>query len=188
VRLHQARFGDRAHGGGCFADPRFETFLRAATERLAARRQARLVWCEVDGEPIAIQLLLTAPGSAAMYQSGFDPRYRHLEPGYLLYALSFRALIAEGIAKFDFLRGNEPYKATWLAQPTPLTRLIAVAPRSSAQLRYYSWQWARLLKRSALATWRGGRSVAPAESAEAPVACVEGGGASPLVQPAVHRD
>ncbi len=157
VRLHQARFRDRTDDGGCFADSRFEQFLRDAAIELAAKQQAKIVWCEHLGRAISAHLYLLGRRTVAMYQSGFDPDYQHLEPGYLLYTLALRSLIESGYAHFDFLRGDETYKAGWAARAVPLARLVCVAPRATSRIRHRTRCWARSLKRAAVQTWKNRR-------------------------------
>lgn len=154
VRLHQARFRERTDDGGCFADSRFEQFLRDAAIELAAKQQAKIVWCEHLGRAISAHLYLLGRRTVSMYQSGFDPDYQHLEPGYLLYSLALRSLIEAGYAHFDFLRGDETYKAGWAARAVPLTRLVCVAPRATSRIRHRSRCWARSLKRAAVRAWK----------------------------------
>ncbi len=132
IRLHQARresVGDH----GCFADQRFELFLREAIGNMLANGSACIGVCEVSGVVIGVQLLLLGSDTAFMYQSGIDPNYLAMEPGHanvtggLLYAIS------KGLKNYDFLRGDEPYKAYWGAQPQPLQRVILAPPTLKAQ-------------------------------------------------------
>ena len=51
--------------------------------------------------------------------------------------------IAEGHTKFDFLRGDEPYKPHWRATPRPTWRRQAAAPRRWAKIRRQTWDRAR---------------------------------------------
>ena len=159
VRLHELRF-IKKYGGGCFSDPVFEEFLRTAAIALSARQAAKIVWVEHLGRPISSQIYLLSPTTAHMYQSGVDPDYLHLEPGHLLFTEVLRRLIAQGYSKLDFLRGDEAYKGGWNAQAVPLTRLIAVAPRATSRWRYGSRNWARSLKRAAVAAWRARKAQA----------------------------
>ncbi|MBA4020143.1 MAG: hypothetical protein C0483_23525 [Pirellula sp.] len=170
VRLHQARFRDRTDDGGCFVDSRFEQFLRDAAIALAAKQQAKIVWCEHLGRAISAHLYLLGRRTVAMYQSGFDPDYQHLEPGYLLYSLAIRSLINAGYAHFDFLRGDETYKSGWAARPIPLARLVCVAPRATSRIRHRTRCWARSLKRVAVRTWKSRRGEGAASpAAPAPI-------------------
>ena len=85
-----------------------------------AAGKLRLSWLELDGAPIAIEYSFTGGDTVYYYQGGFDPAVSKLGPGWLMTALSMRAAIAEGYRYFDFLRGDEPYKASWNATPRPL--------------------------------------------------------------------
>ena len=52
---------------------------------------------------------------------------------------SLRAAIEQGYRRFDFMRGDEAYKASWGAQPVPTVETRVVARRSSAHLRHTAW-------------------------------------------------
>jgi CelD/BcsL family acetyltransferase involved in cellulose biosynthesis len=58
------------------------------------------------------------------YNAGSDPTALDLSPGVLLAAECVRFAAAEGKRKFDFLRGNEPYKYTWGSVDEPIQRLL----------------------------------------------------------------
>ncbi|QDV25636.1 GNAT family N-acetyltransferase [Aureliella helgolandensis] len=132
IRLHQARrssLGDE----GCFADPRFEPFLKQAVEGLLSQQAARFVVCEVEDQIIGVQLQFVSGSSIQMYQSGVDPAFMRLEPGHALVYYSVENAIEEGRSYYDFLRGDEPYKAHWGAQPISLVRRKLIAPNWRAQ-------------------------------------------------------
>jgi CelD/BcsL family acetyltransferase involved in cellulose biosynthesis len=62
--------------------------------------------------------------SLLFYNAGIDPDAFDLSPGVLLtYAYIERAL-ERGLRRFDFLRGNEPYKYEWGAVDEPIQRLL----------------------------------------------------------------
>ncbi|MEM7783844.1 MAG: GNAT family N-acetyltransferase [Planctomycetota bacterium] len=122
VQLHQLRrsaVGDK----GCFADSKFESFLQAAVQRLRLRNQADILTIQRDGRPIASTLIFQGPETMYMYQTGFDPEFSKLEPGYLLIVAAMKKAIRLGLKTFDFMRGNEPYKAKWNAQPNSLIQI-----------------------------------------------------------------
>ena len=97
----------------------------------------RLSWLELDDAPIAIEYSFTGGDTVYYYQGGFDPGVSQLGPGWLMSALSLRAAIAEGYRYFDFLRGDEPYKASWNATPRPLVerRVAGRRPRRACDTR-----------------------------------------------------
>lgn len=76
-----------------------------------------------------------APISAAMgfaygdrlylYNSGYDPAYAANSAGIAAVGLLLRDAADEGLAVFDFLQGNEPYKYTLGAEDAPVYRVTA---------------------------------------------------------------
>jgi CelD/BcsL family acetyltransferase involved in cellulose biosynthesis len=128
VRLHQAR-RESAGDEGCFRDPQFAAFLRQAMKNMLARGTARFCLCEHQGKPIAAQMQLLSDTTVFMYQTGADPHYMHLEPGHSVIAGALMYAMECGHTTYDFLRGDEPYKAFWGASPVALNRII-LAPRT----------------------------------------------------------
>jgi hypothetical protein len=127
VRLHQLR---RTQVGdpGCFADPRFERFLKRAVLGFASFDQAWFSVVTFDERPLAILLMFDSGQTTSMYQSGIDTERLNLEPGHIVNAATIRHAINDGKRAFDFLRGDEPYKAGWLAQRVPLYRTYLFPP------------------------------------------------------------
>jgi CelD/BcsL family acetyltransferase involved in cellulose biosynthesis len=147
VDLHQKRrqsLGDP----GVFASPRFTAFHRQVTSRLLAAGRLRLFWAEFDGRPIAAEYALLGGRTIYYYQSGIDPESADLRPGWLAVAGSLRQAIADQFQWFDFLRGDEPYKASWGARPVGLTSVRAVGSPLSARARDRAWQAGRRLKQA----------------------------------------
>jgi len=58
------------------------------------------------------------------YNAGIDPDARELSPGVLLMAELIRAALGAGARRFDFLRGDEPYKYEWGSVDEPIQRLL----------------------------------------------------------------
>lgn len=132
--LHQRRrqsLGDP----GCFADPRFESFLANATVSLAESARAQINLLEYMDRPLAANLEFVAGDSVYMYQTGFDPGYIELEPGHITFTWAIQASIERGFQNFDFLRGDEPYKSRWKSSRIPLYRTQIVPNRLPARLR-----------------------------------------------------
>jgi CelD/BcsL family acetyltransferase involved in cellulose biosynthesis len=143
--LHTLRHQAKGEAG-CFADKRFGQFLRIALPAMVATGQAEFVHCSQAGQPLATQLLLRGAGGQWMYQSGLDPQFQHLEPGHLVIAGSLRAAVLSGASFFDFMRGDEPYKATWSAKPTPLQRISYIPHARLPQLADATYSWLRELR------------------------------------------
>src|SRR5262249_30656192 len=119
VDLHQRR--QRALGQtGCFASQPFAQFHRDVLPWLLQTDQLRLHWLELDGRPIAAEYHFTSDGVMYAYQSGIDPESLAHEPGRLATIATLQAAIEQGFTSYDFLRGDEPYKAHWRAEPRRL--------------------------------------------------------------------
>ena len=58
------------------------------------------------------------------YNAGMDPDARDLSPGVTGTAAYLRDRLEAGRRRFDFLRGNEPYKYEWGAVDEPIHRLL----------------------------------------------------------------
>jgi CelD/BcsL family acetyltransferase involved in cellulose biosynthesis len=138
VELHQGRresLGER----GCFASDRFGDFLRDASEQCLATGTLRLSWLEYDGRPIAAEYMLQGGGVVYAYQAGVDPKRLDVEPGRMIAARLIQGAIEEGLAGFDFMRGDEPYKAHWRAKPRQLVEWRVIPRRAMPQIRHTAW-------------------------------------------------
>jgi CelD/BcsL family acetyltransferase involved in cellulose biosynthesis len=146
VDLHQRRRQTLGQNG-CFASPRFAAFHGDVSRRMAAAGSLRLDWLEIDGEPAAAEYHLTAGGISYAYQAGVAPEMIDDEPGRAITVALIRQAIADGLTAIDFLRGDEPYKAHFRAEPRKSIALRVVAPRAAARWRNRVWQTGDGLKR-----------------------------------------
>jgi len=138
VRLHQRRresLGDR----GCFSSARFAAFHEETARRLLELGSLRLVWLSVDGRTVAAEYQVLGESVVYAYQSGIEPTALEHEPGRLITVATLRHAIAEGRRAFDFLRGDESYKAHWRAQPRPTQDIRVLAEARGARLRHNLW-------------------------------------------------
>jgi CelD/BcsL family acetyltransferase involved in cellulose biosynthesis len=111
VTLHERRWG----GAGAFRDPRIDSLHRRFAAELARRGQLWLVTLDLDGEPAAAWYGFTWRDTVCFYQSGRDPRWERESVGQVLLAAMIRRGMERGFKRFDFLRGEDPYKRLWTA-------------------------------------------------------------------------
>ncbi len=138
VSLHQRRWNSRGLPG-CFASPHFEAFHRDISAQLFKNGKANIGWLELDGKPLAAEYRLYGDGVIYAYQSGVNPDHLDLHPGELANMAAVRTAIEHGYQAYDFLRGDEPYKARWRATPQPMLSVRVIANRASARLRHSAW-------------------------------------------------
>jgi CelD/BcsL family acetyltransferase involved in cellulose biosynthesis len=120
VMLHERRWAGEGAGGGpgrdgagAFQDPSIRRLHARFAAELAARGQLWLTTLELDGEPAAAWYGFTCRDTVYFYQSGRDPRWDRESVGQVLMGAMIRRAIERGYRRFDFLRGDDPYKRHW---------------------------------------------------------------------------
>jgi len=112
--LHERRWAGRGPlGRGAFFFPEFRAFHRDVSRRFFERGWVELIWLEVNGRPIAMQYNFDFGGTTHYYLSGFDPEWQRFSPGLVLMGTAMARSIERKQSEFDFLRGDELYKARW---------------------------------------------------------------------------
>lgn len=119
--LHAARWA-AAGEPGVLADPRVQAFLRAATRALAQAGLLRMALVRHHGRIVAVLLSFRDAERVHSYINGVDMTVPGQSFGTLAFACLIEAAVAEGAQEFHFLRGEEPYKYGWGAQPVRTVR------------------------------------------------------------------
>jgi len=112
LELHRARWAVEGGSDG-LAGARHEAFHRAAVQEMAERGWLRLYTLFAARRPVASVYGVVHGGKFLYYQSGYDPAWASKSVGLVLLARTVQDAYAEGLREFDFLRGNESYKAQW---------------------------------------------------------------------------
>jgi CelD/BcsL family acetyltransferase involved in cellulose biosynthesis len=148
VDLHQRRRQSLGEPG-CFASRTWAAFHWDVAQQFLGDGRLRLSLLTLDGRSIAAEYHLAGAATTYAYQGGVEPDRLHDEPGQLSTICSIKRAISEGHRQFDFLRGDEPYKAHWRALPRPTVRLVAVPSRTLPRLRRTVWSGVREAARAA---------------------------------------
>jgi CelD/BcsL family acetyltransferase involved in cellulose biosynthesis len=109
---------ERNGGGELLQVPAYyEFYMAVARESGFARTYAMTI----DGQPIAAALGLKHKDSLLVILGGFtQTEYKNQSIGSLMFQEIARDCIARGETVLDFTIGDEPYKLTFGAQPTPM--------------------------------------------------------------------
>ena len=132
IELHRARWG----ADGLFADSELglcdRRFLHRLVELEAAEPAPSFHLADVVVGDRTVYMLagFAAAGTCYFYNAGMDPAAADLSPGVVGTALYLRDRLERGETRFDFLRGDEPYKYDWGARDVPLDRL-SIVPRGT---------------------------------------------------------
>jgi CelD/BcsL family acetyltransferase involved in cellulose biosynthesis len=126
IDLHQARWGDRGLFPPTEGGARSRRFLHRLAELEAAESEPQL---QLGHLRVGDRLIFAGLGfddgtTCFFYNAGLDPDARDLSPGVTGTAAYLRDRQAAGRLRFDFLRGNEPYKYQWGAVDEPIRRLL----------------------------------------------------------------
>src|SRR5262249_50964894 len=115
-----------------------------------ARYQQRglldLTLLEVDGRAVAGSLGFVDRGTFYYYLPAWDPDLATLAPSSLLLAHLVERACERGLQRFDFMLGEEPYKASWATDERRTANLVVAAPTLRGQAAYAAlvgWQRAR---------------------------------------------
>ena len=124
IDLHQRKWGDLGLFPPTPGGDASRTFVRRLFEEQGADGSLRLSFLTVGDRRIAAGLMFTTAEGYLYYNAGVDPDARDLSPGVLLVAEFIRRALTDGARRFDFLRGDEPYKYEWGAVDEPIQRIL----------------------------------------------------------------
>jgi CelD/BcsL family acetyltransferase involved in cellulose biosynthesis len=127
IELHQRRWGEQ----GLFPETPGGERSRRFVHRLAALEAAEGDGSQLQlgrvvvGDRVIFRTVAFDDGETCwFYNAGMDPEARDLSPGVTGTAAYIRDRLAAGRTRFDFLRGDEPYKYEWGAVDRPIHRLL----------------------------------------------------------------
>ncbi len=127
IELHQARWGDDGLFPETEGGHRSRRFLHRLTELEAGEGDAAQL--QLGQVLVGDRVIFAGVGfddglTCFFYNAGADPDARELSPGVTGTAAYIRDRIAAGRTRFDFLRGDEPYKYEWGAIDEPIHRIL----------------------------------------------------------------
>ncbi len=103
-----------------FWTPARRAFFEAMALEMSRAGWLQLAFLLIDGTPAATFMLFDDGERFLLYNSGFDPAFDALSPGWVLLGYLIEHAIALGRREFDFLRGDEAYKYQFGAHSCPL--------------------------------------------------------------------
>ena len=130
VDLHQKRWGAEGLFPPTTGGAQSHAFFRGLFEQCGPDGLIALHFLTVGRRRIAAGIWFDDGETLYFYNAGIDPEARDLSPGVVLVARSIQVALEAGRSRFDFLRGDEPYKYGWGAQDVPIQRLLVVRTSS----------------------------------------------------------
>jgi CelD/BcsL family acetyltransferase involved in cellulose biosynthesis len=97
-----------------------QSFVREILPALFTERRLRAFALFEDEGIIGIDLCLMGDNSLCGWNSGFLATAAHWSPGTLLTDAGIRQAFAMSLEEYDFMRGDEAYKASWTNGSRPI--------------------------------------------------------------------
>lgn len=134
--LHQMRWTGRGETGAFAGNERRDFYFQMAAAFL--QRGWLEFWrLELDGETVGAQFCFRYNDTVSLLQEGFHPRYAAEKIGYALKAYLLEEMIRTGAMRYDFLGGEDPYKAKFGAHQENYLNLFIAGPSRLARLYLY---------------------------------------------------
>jgi CelD/BcsL family acetyltransferase involved in cellulose biosynthesis len=102
-----------AQGTAIASDTRTRTFYDAVARWAAARGWLRLAFLRLDGLAIAFQFDLEVGRTYYSLKIGYDPAFDRYSPGKLLAHAMVARAVSTGLATYELLGLDEPWKQRW---------------------------------------------------------------------------
>lgn len=119
--MHRRSSGDKA----TFMTDEMESFFVELATATGARSD---VLCDDAGTPVASAYGFQDEHGYYLYNSAYEPAAAAVSPGIVLVTELIRRAIADGLTRFDFLKGDEVYKFRLGARRRPLYLVEATIP------------------------------------------------------------
>ncbi len=124
IELHQKRWGEDGLFPHTRGGAQSRVFVRRLFELFGAEGPVRLSFLTIGGRRVAAGVHIQSGDAILYYNAGVDPDARDLSPGVVLVAKYLELAVSMGVRRFDFLRGDEPYKYGWGAVDEPIQRIL----------------------------------------------------------------
>jgi len=149
IALHRMRFAQRTEQSA-FLAPGVPQFHADAMRLLAAEGFVRLFLLKAGSETIAALYGFSVGRTFQFYQCGMHTGWLQHSTGHILTGKAIEQAIADGNATFDFLRGDEPYKAQWADRWRENTTLCLFDHRPASVAAQWSLRTSAALRGVAL--------------------------------------
>ncbi len=135
IQLHQHKWGAAGLFPTTPGGDASRVFIRRLFEAAGPDGPLRLSFLTIGGRRVAAGIHVETDDTVMFYNAGIDPAARELSVGVVLIAELIRQAIETGKTRFDFLRGNEPYKYEWGSIDEPIQRLLVRRDAANPETR-----------------------------------------------------
>jgi CelD/BcsL family acetyltransferase involved in cellulose biosynthesis len=145
-------------GTAIASHPATRRFYGDVARWAAQRGWLRLAFLRLDERPLAFDYCLEEQGVHYLLKTGYDPSYGAFAPGMLIRREMIERAFSDGLARYEFLGADEPWKLRWTDMLRERRLLQAFAPSVSGAvdcLRGRALAFGRPLAKRVLLAVRG---------------------------------
>jgi CelD/BcsL family acetyltransferase involved in cellulose biosynthesis len=135
-------------------DARLVAFYARIAREAAARGALALRTLTLDGRAVAVHLGLVHAGSYYLPKTAYDEALGAVSPGQLLQREVLSECEARGLAAFEFLGPDMPWKRDWEPEHVPHDWLYVYRPSFAGRAMHTLKHRVRPAVKEALAWWR----------------------------------
>ena len=143
----EARGWKGRHGTAIVSRSDTHRFYTEVARWAAAARMLRLAFLRLDGRAIAFQFDLESDGVHYSLKIGYDPEYERFSPGKLLAYSVVASAISRGLASYELLGVDEPWKERFTDAYRERVTVHAFAPSAVGRLSRMAYVRGRALRR-----------------------------------------
>lgn len=150
INMKRGQLAERGMLSPTFADRRLRNFFADVARGNPHQTGARVLGLEINGKPVAIDILLACKDRIATHVLAYDPRFSKENVGWQLLNHAVAKAHAEGYRTFDFMAPADPYKLRWADGTVDVIDwVIPMSMKGSLFARLYPMLVRPLLKRLA---------------------------------------
>ena len=101
-------------------------FVLGVARAFAERGRLLVAFLTLEGQDIAMQIILVHGNAWSEVKIGFDERWRNVAPGMLLAVATLLRAREEGVARYEFMGNEEPRHAAFAHRTHSLDTLVYV--------------------------------------------------------------
>ena len=130
-------------GTAIASSPGTRRYYVQAAHWAAQRGLLRLAFLRLDGRPLAFDFAFEDGTAHYLIRTGYDPAFRSFAPGVVMRREMIARAFRLGLARYEFLGAEAPWKHEWTERVRGFVMLEAFARSPAGTSSWVLWRYAR---------------------------------------------
>ena len=130
-------------GTAIASSPGTRRYYVQAAHWAAQRGLLRLAFLRLDGRPLAFDFAFEDGTAHYLIRTGYDPAFRSFAPGVVMRREMIARAFRLGLARYEFLGAEAPWKHEWTERVRAFVMLEAFARSPAGTSSWVIWRYAR---------------------------------------------